>query len=74
MAALAILNRLDFVVVDTLVTWWLSEQQLPSGGLNGRTEKFEDVSCFCFLQNMFVGEKKNTLHRGRGFYTILVGH
>jgi len=51
-AALAILDRLDVVDVDTLA-WWLSERQLPSGGLNGRPEKLEDVffftpeSCFC---------------------------
>jgi len=42
-AALAILDRLDTVDVDTL-TWWLSERQMPSGGLNGRPEKLEDVS------------------------------
>ena len=49
-AALAILDRLDVVDVDTLV-WWLSERQQPSGGLNGRPEKLEDVShsksCCC---------------------------
>lgn len=31
--------------VDTL-TWWSLEQQLPSGGLNRRPEKLEDVSLF----------------------------
>ena len=45
-AALAILDRLDVVDVDILA-WWLSERQLPSGGLNGRPEKLEDVSRFC---------------------------
>jgi geranylgeranyl transferase type-2 subunit beta len=44
-AALAILDRLDVVDIDTLA-WWLSERQLPSGGLNGRPEKLEDVSLF----------------------------
>jgi geranylgeranyl transferase type-2 subunit beta len=44
-AALAILDRLDVVDVDSLA-WWLSERQLPSGGLNGRPEKLEDVSRF----------------------------
>jgi Prenyltransferase and squalene oxidase repeat len=44
-AALAILDRLDVVDVDTLA-WWLSERQLPSGGLNGRPEKLADVSRF----------------------------
>ena len=61
MAALAILNRLDFVVVDTLVTWWLSEQQLPSGGLNGRTENLEDVSVFISSKTC-LWEKKKTLY------------
>jgi hypothetical protein len=42
-AALAILDRMDLVDVQTLA-WWLSERQLPNGGLNGRPEKLEDVS------------------------------
>lgn len=41
--ALAILDRLDEVDTETLA-WWLSERQLPNGGLNGRPEKLEDVS------------------------------
>ena len=41
-ALLAILDRLDEVDADTL-GWWLSERQLPNGGLNGRPEKLEDV-------------------------------
>ena len=41
-AALAILDRLDIVDHETL-GWWLSERQLPNGGLNGRPEKLEDV-------------------------------
>ncbi|KAF9523298.1 rab geranylgeranyltransferase [Crepidotus variabilis] len=45
-AALAILDRLDVVDVDTLA-WWLAERQLPNGGLNGRPEKLEDV-CYSF--------------------------
>ena len=52
-AALAILDQLDVVDVDTLA-WWLSERQLPSGGLNGRPEKLEDVSPFLLPQVMFV--------------------
>ncbi|KAL5501171.1 BET2 [Sanghuangporus vaninii] len=44
--ALAILDRLDLVDVETL-TWWLAERQTPSGGLNGRPEKLEDV-CYSF--------------------------
>ncbi|KAG6911044.1 hypothetical protein DXG01_005460 [Tephrocybe rancida] len=45
-AALAILDRLDVVDVETL-GWWLCERQLPNGGLNGRPEKLEDV-CYSF--------------------------
>ena len=44
-AALAILGDLDKVDRDTLGAW-LSERQLPNGGLNGRPEKLEDVSTF----------------------------
>ena len=52
-AALTILDRLDLVDVETL-GWWLAERQLPSGGLNGRPEKLEDVrhilfSCFFLM-------------------------
>ena len=43
MAALALLDRLDLVDRD-LTGAWLSERQLPNGGLNGRPEKLEDVS------------------------------
>ncbi|KAK9459141.1 terpenoid cyclases/protein prenyltransferase alpha-alpha toroid [Lipomyces oligophaga] len=41
-AALAIAGRLDLVERD-LLTWWLCERQVPSGGLNGRPEKLPDV-------------------------------
>lgn len=41
--ALAILDRLEEVDSETLAGW-LSERQLPNGGLNGRPEKLEDVS------------------------------
>ena len=40
--ALAIAGRLDLVNVDKLGQW-LSERQVPGGGLNGRPEKKEDV-------------------------------
>ena len=40
--ALAIAGRLDLVDRDRL-GGWLSERQLPNGGLNGRPEKMEDV-------------------------------
>ncbi|KAK9467908.1 terpenoid cyclases/protein prenyltransferase alpha-alpha toroid [Lipomyces arxii] len=42
LAALAIANRLDLVDRD-LLSWWLCERQLLSGGLNGRPEKLPDV-------------------------------
>lgn len=40
--ALSIAKRLDLVDVPRLATW-LSERQVPAGGLNGRPEKLEDV-------------------------------
>ena len=40
--ALAIAKRLDLIDRDRL-GGWLSERQLPNGGLNGRPEKMEDV-------------------------------
>lgn len=45
-AALAIVGRLDLVDKDKLGAW-LSERQLPNGGLNGRPEKLEDV-CYAW--------------------------
>lgn len=56
-AALAILDRLDVIDVDTLA-WWLCERQLPNGGLNGRPEKLEDVSgskFFCVSSDLALG-------------------
>lgn len=41
-AALAIAGRLDLVDKEKLGRW-LSERQVPGGGLNGRPEKKEDV-------------------------------
>jgi len=41
-SALKIAGRLDLVDRDKLGAW-LSERQLPNGGLNGRPEKKEDV-------------------------------
>ena len=40
--ALAIAERLDLVDRDRL-GGWLSDRQLPNGGLNGRPEKLEEV-------------------------------
>jgi geranylgeranyl transferase type-2 subunit beta len=31
-------------VDEESLAWWLSERQLPNGGLNGRPEKLEDVN------------------------------
>lgn len=42
LAALSIAGRLDLVEAEKLGRW-LSERQLPGGGLNGRPEKKEDV-------------------------------
>jgi geranylgeranyl transferase type-2 subunit beta len=39
---LSIMSCLDLINVD-LLGWWLAERQLPSGGLNGRPEKLQDV-------------------------------
>jgi len=56
-AALAILDRLDEVDSESLA-WWLSERQLPNGGLNGRPEKLEDVSVVS-LTAWVVGERRD---------------
>lgn len=40
--SLAIAGCLDKIDADQL-GWWLSERQLPSGGLNGRPEKLPDL-------------------------------
>ena len=39
---MSITRRLEAVDAD-LLGWWLAERQLPSGGLNGRPEKLQDV-------------------------------
>ncbi|KAL0255546.1 hypothetical protein I308_100351 [Cryptococcus tetragattii IND107] len=56
-AALAILDRLDIVDRDLLGAW-LSERQLPNGGLNGRPEKLEDVcySWWCLASLSIIGK------------------
>jgi geranylgeranyl transferase type-2 subunit beta len=40
--ALALAGALDRADLD-LFAWWLAERQTPSGGLNGRPEKLQDV-------------------------------
>ncbi|TRM70007.1 terpenoid cyclases/protein prenyltransferase alpha-alpha toroid [Schizophyllum amplum] len=50
MAALTILDAVDEVLSpddQETVSFWLSERQLPNGGLNGRPEKLEDV-CYSY--------------------------
>lgn len=63
LAALSILSRLDIVDTNTLASW-LSERQLPSGGLNGRPEKLEDV-CYSWwdLASLSILGKLNWINR-----------
>lgn len=42
LAALSILHALDRIDADRVGSW-LSDRQLPNGGLNGRPQKLEDV-------------------------------
>ena len=55
--ALAILERLDVVDLDSC-SWWLCERQLPNGGLNGRPEKLEDASAHLICH---IGGSSNTI-------------
>lgn len=70
-AALAILDRLDIVDRDTLGAW-LSERQLPSGGLNGRPEKLEDV-CYSWwdLASLSILGKLHWINRDKLIEFIL---
>ncbi|KAG0655041.1 Rab geranylgeranyltransferase [Maudiozyma exigua] len=45
LGALKIANRLDALTASQIeeTGWWLSERQLPDGGLNGRPSKLPDV-------------------------------
>jgi hypothetical protein len=66
-AALAILDRLDLVDTPTLA-WWISERQLPNGGLNGRPEKLEDVSrCTLVLGHLYSSTPPRYVIRGGTF-------
>ena len=40
--ALSITSSLHLLELEKL-SWWLAERQLPTGGLNGRPEKLQDV-------------------------------
>ena len=55
-AALDLAGRLDVVDKD-LLCWWLCERQTPSGGLNGRPEKLQDVcySWWCLSALAILG-------------------
>lgn len=70
-AALAILGELDRVDFD-LLGWWLSERQLPNGGLNGRPEKLEDV-CYSWwnLAALSIIGKLHWINRDKLFEFIL---
>ena len=70
-AALAILDRLDLVDFERLGSW-LSERQLPGGGLNGRPEKLEDV-CYSWwvLSPMAIISKLDWIDREKQVDFIL---
>lgn len=63
--ALAIAGRLDLVDRDRL-GGWLSERQLPNGGLNGRPEKLEDV-CYSWwvMSSMAVIDRLHWIDRDK---------
>ena len=71
LAALAILDSLDMVDTPTLAAW-LSERQLPSGGLNGRPEKLEDV-CYSWwdLASLSILGKLHWINRDKLISFIL---
>ncbi|WVN86270.1 uncharacterized protein L203_101432 [Cryptococcus depauperatus CBS 7841] len=56
-AALSILDKQD-LIDSSLTGAWLSERQLPNGGLNGRPEKLEDVcySWWCLASLSILGK------------------
>ena len=63
--ALAIAGRLDLVDRDRL-GGWLSERQLPNGGLNGRPEKLEDV-CYSWwvLSSLAMIDRLHWINRDK---------
>jgi geranylgeranyl transferase type-2 subunit beta len=63
LAALSIAGRLESVEVDKLGRW-LSERQLPCGGLNGRPEKTEDV-CYSWwvLSSLAIIDRAHWIDR-----------
>ncbi|KAI9664908.1 MAG: hypothetical protein M1821_006356 [Bathelium mastoideum] len=62
---LAIAGKLDCVDADALGSW-LSERQLPNGGLNGRPEKLEDV-CYSWwvLSSLAMIGRLHWIDQGR---------
>ncbi|KAJ2783982.1 Rab geranylgeranyltransferase [Coemansia javaensis] len=65
LACLAIAGRLDVVRRDRLSAW-LAERQLPSGGLNGRPQKLEDV-CYSWwaLTSLHILGRPHWINRER---------
>lgn len=63
--ALSIARKLDLESVDRLAVW-LSERQLPNGGLNGRPEKLEDV-CYSWwvLSSLAMIEKLHWIDQAK---------
>lgn len=69
--SLAIADKLDLVDADQL-GWWLSQRQLPSGGLNGRPEKLPDLcySWWC-LSSMKMINRMHLIDHNRLISFIL---
>lgn len=60
--SLALTNSLHKIDTE-LLGWWLSERQLPCGGLNGRPDKKEDV-CYSWwvLSSLFMIKKEKWIN------------
>ncbi|TDZ26772.1 Geranylgeranyl transferase type-2 subunit beta [Colletotrichum orbiculare MAFF 240422] len=71
LAALSIAGRLDLVETDKLARW-LSERQVPAGGLNGRPEKDEDV-CYSWwvLSSLSIIKRTHWIDRQKLITFIL---
>ncbi|KAK8056159.1 putative Rab geranylgeranyl transferase type II beta subunit [Apiospora rasikravindrae] len=71
LAALSIVGRMESVEADKLGKW-LSERQLPNGGLNGRPEKQEDV-CYSWwvLSSLAMINRTHWIDRNALFGFIL---
>jgi geranylgeranyl transferase type-2 subunit beta len=63
--ALSIAGKLDLIDADRLGAW-LSERQLPNGGLNGRPEKLEDV-CYSWwvLSSLAMIDRRHWIDAGK---------